>query len=198
MGRDDGLTVTKLKYNPDVHHHRSLRLRGFDYAEAGAYFVTICAQGRTCLFGDVVDGKMQLNEPGQIVHEEWLRTESIRSEVKLDAFMVMPNHFHGVVVITTPAPPVGRTSASVGTHGRASLQRAPKSLGSLVAGFKSSATKRINEARSTPGAPVWQRNYCERVIRNERELDAIRQYIVDNPEKWPEDKENPQDVTGYS
>ena len=185
-------------YVPEIHHRRSTRLPDYDYGQSGAYFITICTQGRICLFGDVKDGEILLNGPGQIVHEEWLRTESIRSEVKLDAFFVMPNHFHGVVVITTPAPPVGRTSASVGTHGRASLQRAPKSLGSLVAGFKSSATKRINEVRSTPGAPVWQRNYYERVIRNERELDAIRQYIVDNPEKWPEDKENPQDVTGYS
>ena len=181
-----------MKCHPDVHHHRSLRLRGYDYAQAGAYFVTICTQGRINLFGDVVDGEMQLNELGLIVQEEWLRTESIRAEVELDVFQVMPNHFHGVVVITPPVPHNGMTVARVGTHGCASLRRAPKSLGSLIAGFKSSATKRINELRSTPGALVWQRNYYERIVRNEKELDAIRQYIVDNPAKWPEDKENPQ------
>jgi len=192
LGPKGGLAVTKLIFDPEVHHHRSTRLPDYDYAQSGAYFVTICTQGRMCLFGEVVDGKMQLNEFGLMVQEEWLRTESIRAEVELDVFVVMPNHFHGVVVITTPAPHIGGTSESVGTHGRASLRRAPKSLGSLVAGFKSVVTKRINQLRNTPGIPVWQRNYYERVVRNERELDVIRQYIVDNPAKWPEDKENLQ------
>lgn len=187
----------RMLYVPEIHHRRSTRLPDYDYAQSGTYFITICTQGRTCLFGDVVDGEMQLNKLGRIVHEEWLRTESIRSEVELDAFLVMPNHFHGVVVITTPAPPAGRTSGSVGTHGRASLQRAPKSLGSLVAGFKSIVTKRINQLRNTAGVPVWQSNYYERIIRDEKELNAVRQYIVGNPAKWPEDKENPLNVKGY-
>ena len=167
-------------------HRRSIRLTGYDYAQAGAYFITICTQDRECLFGEVVDGEMHMNAAGKIVYEEWLRTEAIRSEVKLDVFQVMPNHIHGIVFIT------GDRVDHVGAHGRAPLRRAPKSLGSLVAGFKSTVTKRINQMRCTPGQPVWQRNYYEHVIRNERELDAVRQYIVDNPARWPEDRENPK------
>ena len=192
MGPNDGLAITKLKYNPDVHHHRSLRLRAYDYAQAGAYFVTICTQGRMNLFGEVVDGEMRLNDLGVIAQEEWLRTESIRAEVELDISQVMLNHFHGVVVITTAMPHIGMKSESTRTHGRASLHRAPKSLGSLVAGFKSVVTKRINQLQNTAGSPVWQPNYYERIIRNEKELGVIRQYIVDNPAKWLEDVENPQ------
>ena len=110
----------------------------------------------------------------------------------------MPNHVHGIVRIAED----GR-SRSRGTACRApTMERfsypVRGSLPTIIRSFKSSATKRINEVRSTPGAPVWQRNYYERVVRNERELDAIRQYIVDNPAKWLEDVENPQNVTGYS
>ncbi len=181
-----------MKYDPDKHHRSSIRLHGYDYAQAGAYFVTICTQGRICLFGDVVDGGMRLNDYGQTVQSEWLRTATIRSEVELDVFQVMPNHFHGIVVITSEA--TGIVGASVGAHGRAPLRRAPKSLGALIAGFKSASTKRINEMRGTPGTPVWQRNYYEHVIRNSNELDGIRQYIPDNPAKWSEDVENPQNI----
>lgn len=175
-----------MTFNPDRHRRRFIRLPDYDYAQTWSYFITVCIQDRDCLFGEVVDGEMRLNEAGVIVHEEWLRTEAIRPEVKLDIFQVMPNHVHGIVFITVGTP------GMVGAHGCAPLHRAPKSLGSLVAGFKSAATKRINQARGTPGQPVWQRNYYERVIRNERELDAMRQYILDNPAKWSEYRENPQ------
>ena len=183
-----------MVYDPDKHHRRSLRLRGYEYAQAGAYFVTLCADQRVCLFGDVVDGEMRLSEAGRIVHEEWLRTEAIRSEVELDVFQVMPNHFHGIVIITDLVPPNQETPGVAGAHGRAPLRRAPKSLGSLVAGFKSAVTKNINQMRRTPGRPVWQRNYYERVIRNQGELEGIQDYIVGNPAKWQEDAENPKNI----
>ena len=168
-----------------ARRRRSIRLLGYDYAQAGWYFVTICTWGKLCVLGQVGDGVMRLNEIGGVVQEEWLRTAAIRQEVELDVFQIMPNHIHGIVAITRSA------DQPVGAHGRAPLRRAPKSLGALVAGFKSAATKTINQLRATPGNPVWQRNYYEHVIRNEKALNRIRQYILDNPAKWDEDPENP-------
>ena len=180
-----------VKYDPDKNHRRSLRLPSYDYAQAGAYFVTLCTHGRASLFGDVADGEMRLHEFGAIVQEEWLRTAMIRPGVGLDIFQVMPNHFHGIVFFGV--------DGDVGAHGRAPLpeartaplHRPARSLGSLVAGFKSAVTARINTVRGTRGTPAWQRNYYEHVIRNEGDLDSIRQYIVGNPAKWAEDQENP-------
>jgi len=181
------------------HNRRSIRLKGYDYAQAGAYFVTICTQNRECLFGDVVDGKMALNDGGRIVANEWERTAAIRREIELNKWVVMPNHLHGIIVIAD----------NVGAHGRAPLPddapcnvptstvftRPPKSLGSLIAGFKSAVTKRINELRKTPGALIWQRNYYEHIIRDERSLNRIREYIANNPAQWDTDRENPN-LTG--
>ena len=181
------------KYNPDKHHRHSVRLQGHDYAQNGAYFVTICGHDRECLFGDIVGETMQLNAWGEIAQEEWLRTPLIRKEVELDLFIVMPNHFHGIVVIRD----------DVGAHGGAplqptlqsgSLQRAPKSLSSLMAGFKSATTKRVNMLRDMPGAPVWQRSFYDRIIRNEEAMNKARQYIENNPARWAYDEENPLNI----
>ncbi len=182
-----------MTFNPDSHERRSLRLRAYDYAQAGAYFVTVCAYRRECLFGEVADGEMVMSDIGRIVADEWWRSAEIRQEVVLDAFVVMPNHIHGIVVITD----VGATD-HVGAHGRAPLRtrdncpyRPPRSLGAFIAGFKSACTKRINEHRARPGTPVWQRNYYEHVIRNEEDLNAIREYVIHNPARWAEDAEHP-------
>ena len=173
-----------MRYDPTKHHRRSIRLREYDYGQAGAYFVTVCTQDRECLFGEVVDGGMVLNAPGKVVAAVWLRSAVIRGEIELDVFVVMPNHLHGIVVIR-----------DVGAHGRApvptALRRSPRSLGSFIAGFKSAATKRINEIRGTSGTPVWQRNYYEHVIRDEDDLARVRRYIAENPLRWSEDPENP-------
>ena len=173
-----------MKYNSDKHNRHSIRLKNYDYSQAGAYFVSICVQNRECVFGNIVDGEMHLNKWGEIIAEEWMRSSEIRKEIKLDEFVVMPNHIHGIVMIT---------EASVGATGRSPLPKGPpaKSIGSFVAGFKSAATKRINEIRTNRGAPLWQRNYYEHVIRNEEELKQIREYITGNPIKWTEDDENP-------
>jgi REP element-mobilizing transposase RayT len=132
---------------------------------------------------------MPLNDAGKIVADEWTKTAEIRQEIEMDEWVVMPNHLHGIVVIT---------GDSVGAHGHASLQkrqgpgdralcRSPKSIGAMIAGFKSATTKRINEFRQTPGVKLWQRNYCEHVIRNEHDLAEIREYIHNNPLKWESD-----------
>jgi len=133
---------------------------------------------------------MQLNEYGEIVHQEWLHAAILRPNVELDAFVVMPNHVHGIVVLHDV--------------GRGTLQRAPtlerfgkptsNSIPTIVRLFKSVATRRINTTRQTPSAMVWQRNYYEHVIRNEDDLGKITEYIVDNPLKWELDEENPENV----
>lgn len=185
------------------HHHRrrSTRLQGYDYTQAGAYFLTLCAHNRQRLFGDIVDGAMRLNSLGEIVAEQWLQTGVLRQEIVLDVWVVMPNHFHGIVMMGDVA--VGAqglrpqdAESMTRSHRHAPLcpnpnnrirRRAPKSLGALIAGFKSAATKYINQWRQSPGAPVWQRNYWEHVVRNETDLQEIRQYIVNNPMSWTAD-----------
>ena len=177
------------------HHRRSIRLPGYDYASPGAYFVTICTHQGELRFGDVVDGEVELNEHGQIAHEEWLASEQTRQEIELDAFVIMPNHLHGIVWIreVDDEPTVGAQGVGVRerAHSRAPLRRPPRSLGSFVAGFKSAVTARINRMCGTPGRPVWQRNYWEHIIRNDTSLNQIRAYIQDNPARWAEDQLHP-------
>jgi len=177
-----------MPYDSKNHRRRSIPLPDHDYRSPGAYFVTICTHQGDLLFGDVVDDEVALNEYGQIAHEEWRASEDIRREIELDAFVIMPNHVHGIVWIrdTGDDPAVGTHDA--GANGRAPLHRPPRSLGSFIAGFKSAATGRINRLRGTPGAPVWQRNYYERIIRNDAALGRIRKYIQHNPARWAEDR----------
>lgn len=198
-----------MTYNPDIHHRHSIRLNDYDYSQAGAYFVTLCAWQRECLFGEIVNGEMVLNDMGQIVLEEWERTPKMRSNVELDIYSIMPNHFHAIISVydNVGAHCMRPESAIVGeyanesqtqkrahvsrAHVGAPLRRQSGSIGSIVAGFKSATTKQINIVRNSPGCTAWQRNYYERVIRNEDELSRAREYIVNNPMKWELDKENP-------
>ncbi|MGH7601113.1 MAG: transposase [bacterium] len=228
-----------MSYDPEIHHRRSIRLKGYDYSQAGAYFITICTHDRECIFGEIRDGQMQLNEIGKIVEAEWLKTVEIRDNVELDAFVVMPNHVHGIIIITGNAgtddaigandsqysvdvtvgadrrspddviwpdveaqgdAPDDGIRSHVEAHGHAPLQHAPlrrkpKSIGSIVAGFKSTVTKQINTIRNTPGVPVWQRNYYEHIIRNEEACTRIQRYIVENPAQWQYDQENRNDIS---
>jgi REP element-mobilizing transposase RayT len=235
--------------NNNKHHHCSIRLPYYDYADVGAYFVTICTHERVCLFGhvDMAEGAMTLNTFGRMVWDEWEQTAALRENVTLDRFVVMPNHVHGILWITekigqeNPSPQndvadstknvqhvgssdvpakdklyinenVGawRDIANIPVHGEtdihnivgaqraAPLQSSPGgvtpnnvksgSLGAIVRAFKSAVTKRINRHRNTSGARVWQRNYWERVIRNDDELNAIHLYIDHNPAQWQNDK----------
>jgi putative transposase len=177
-----------IGHDPDKPHRKSTRLKGYDYSQAGAYFVTICTQGRACLFGDAVNDGIRLNALGEIVEREWLRTVEIRPRVQVDAFVVMPNHMHGILIIR-PAGGVGATRRVAPT--RTPRGPAPGSIGAIVGQFKSRTTKHINRLRRTPGMAVWQRNYYEHVIRNDESLNRVRQYILDNPVRWTVDRENP-------
>ena len=173
-------------YISDKHRRHSIRLKDYDYSQAGAYFVTICTHNRKLIFGDVVEGEMRLNEYGCVVETEWIKAADIRKNVELDVFVVMPNHFHGVIIIFGRGDPSGRPYAPTSPHGPPS-----GSLGAIIGQFKSAASKRINKLRGTPGIPIWQRNYYEHIIRNEDDLAEIREYIMNNPQRWEFDKENP-------
>ncbi len=180
-----------MKLDLDEHHRRSIRLKGYDYAQAGAYFVTIVTAGRQCLFGEITGAEMRLSPFGEIVSKEWRRTPEIRHGVELGAFVVMPNHFHAILVFSSDAP---CGASDVGATRRSPLRPrgpSPRSLGALMAGFKSSVTKQINILRATPNVAVWQRNYYEHIIRNEKDWDRIHRYIESNPANWAEDDENP-------
>ncbi len=178
-----------MKFNPDKHHRRSIRLKGYDYSRPGTYFVTLCVHDRECLFGYIRNGKICLNEYGKIVQTEWLKSSKIRIEINLDTYQIMPNHFYGIVIIKNddrderPFVPAGAIAPA--------FKMRPKSLSTLMAGFKSSVTTKINQSRGKYGKPVWQRNYYERIIRNDEELNRLRKYIIENPEKWDLDKKNP-------
>ena len=175
-----------MKYQTDIRHRRSLRLKGYDYKQAGVYFVSMCTLNRTCFFGDIVNGEMMLNAEGQIVAEEWIKTAEIRNNIELDEWVVMPNHFHGILVINE-CRGTARRAPTVEQFGKP----VSNSIPTIIRSFKSAVTKRINELRNSPGAKIWQRNYYEHIIRNEDELNCIREYITDNPLKWEFDKENP-------
>ena len=174
---------------PNYSNLGSKRLPSHDYSQPGAYFVTICAAERQCLFGEIVDGQMKLNRDGLIVAKQWAGLPGHHVNVSLDEFVIMPNHVHGILFLSNGSP------SSVGAGFQpadASHPTKPKhGLPEIIRGFKTYSSLEINRLLGTPGNPVWQRNYYEHVVRTEDDLDAIRRYIVENPLKWAEDEENP-------
>jgi len=180
-----------MKYNPAIHQRRSIRLKDYDYSKAGAYFVTICTQGRECLLGEVVDASIVLNQYGGIVEQVWCKIPHHFSSVTLDAAVIMPNHFHGIVLIAEESLPVQQNS-----HDLAPKQNSKKpTLGQIVAYFKYQSTKLINEAQDLTGVKFWQRNYYEHIIRSEASLARLRTYIAQNPQKWQHDQLHPQNLS---
>ena len=183
VGNGGAVTSRRITpYNPDKHHRRSIRLRGYDYSQSGAYYITTCTHNRRCLFGKIADGEMRLNDVGQLVQRVWDGLPEHYPHVELDAFVMMPNHVHGIVVLTGTGLKPTPTAAT-----RPMRQGLPE----IIRAFKTFSARRINDFRHTPGTPVWQRNYYEHIIRNEDALNRIRQYIADNPDNWAEDRENP-------
>lgn len=180
------MTLFRGKYRSE-----SARLKGYDYSTPGSYFVSINTRGMVCLFGDVVGAQMKPSQIGQIVVEEWLKTPAIRPTVTLDVYQIMPNHFHGIVVIhesetaarsgQIPFGPVGTTRRVVPTENpKRSLQ--PGSLGAIVGQIKSKCTTRIHDAGYSDFA--WQERFWDRIVRDQNELERIRKYIIDNPAQW--------------
>jgi putative transposase len=231
-----------MPYNPSIHHRRSIRLPGYDYAQEGAYFVTIVTAQRECLFGEVVEAAVRLSPLGMVAAACWQAIPQHFPGVEIDAWVIMPNHVHGIIVLPGPAAVGGASgadaaaSASVGAQHAAPLPIAPLpdvtapppapvgaqhaaplpiapppvvpaplpdvpapdvpritpgSLGAIVRSFKSAVTKQAREVAWMPGVPFWQRNYYEHIVRNERQLERLRRYIDENPERWELDCENP-------
>ena len=174
---------------PDNHHHRrSLRLKDFNYTGSGAYFVTICTHNRECLFGNVRNGEMRFSETGGIVEAEWLNVAKARPNIKLDQFIIMPNHFHGILWIKVNDKGTASCAPTMLRFGHL----VPDSLSAIIRSFKSAVTNRYNKKDESSGKTIWQRNYYEHVIRDEPSLNRIREYIIDNPLSWHLDRENPE------
>ena len=189
-----------MKYNPDTHHRRSIRLKGYDYSQTGAYFISVCADNRECLFGDIRMEKPILNQFGKIIYNKWNQIPKNFPNIQLDVFIIMPNHLHGIVRIE---PYVGakhlneqllkNTQHSIKNASPLRLDGTKTgSLSAIIQNFKSITTRKINQIRKTPQAKLWQRNYYEHIIRDENELNKTREYIVNNPLKWELDEENPK------
>ncbi len=180
-----------MKFDPDIHHRRSIRLRGYDYARAGAYFVTVCVQGRECLFGEVVAGKIVLTPEGEMVRSVWRGLAERFPNLVLDEFVAMPNHCHGILMISEPVgAPLAAPCPGHPVKPKGAASSAP-TLGGIVRAFKSISAIAVNRLMDRADRPLWQRNYYERILRDDEELDRARRYIADNPAKWAMDAENP-------
>jgi putative transposase len=172
-----------MRYDPDKHHRRSLRLKHYDYSRAGSYFITICTEERQCLFGEVVDSIMNSNDPGQMIRRWWDKLPSKFSALGLDEAVVMPNHLHGILMLRTAhavesAPTLGDVMDWLKTMTTNEYIRGVKGLG--WRGFS---------------GRLWQRDYFEHIIRDEEELRRVREYIRSNPAQWALDAENPASVS---
>jgi len=167
---------------------RSLRLREYDYNQPGAYFITICTQSRQCLLGEIIDGQMKINEIGVLVQTTWQQIAKRYPETELDAFVIMPNHIHGIIVINA-----GKIHESPLPKSEI-MRRRNMLLPKIIGFFKMNSAKKINILQATPATQVWQRNYYEHIIRDERDLNQIREYIENNPAKWLEDENHPANI----
>jgi putative transposase len=215
-----------MAYDPQKHHRRSIRLKGYDYTRPGAYFVTICTHDRSNVLGEIVNGKMQLSPIGQVAHDFWGWVSDHFSNVEVTPFIVMPNHVHAIITIyehsrtgVVSSPPEGDTAPEGGRgvvstpHG---VNAAPEGgrdvvstphegyaaaggretlplpdLRQIIGYYKYQTTKQINAKFGNPGMRFWQRNYYERVVRDQEELRRFSEYILSNPQRWETDLLHP-------
>jgi REP element-mobilizing transposase RayT len=182
-----------MKYDLDKHHRKSIRLKDYDYSQTGAYFVTICTHNKKCLLGNIIDGKMELSEIGAIVDKCWNDIQRHFQNVSFDVYMVMPNHIHGIInIVGAKHSHLTLTNKTITLPANASPLRLhgtdPNSLGAIIQNFKSVTSRKINHILASQ-KPLWQRNYYEHVIRNDEDLNDIREYVINNPLKWELDKE---------
>ena len=170
------------KYNPYIHHRRSIRLKGYDYSQAGLYFITICCQDRICRFGHIENGEMILNAYGKIAYDEWAKLSDRFPNFKMNVFQIMPNHMHGIILLNDTV--VGATA-----------RVAPTTVCDIVGAYKSLVANgclHIYKMNNEIMGKLWQRNYYEHIIRNEQSHHNISAYIINNPAKWKEDKFHPE------
>ncbi len=191
---------------PEQSGRRYIRLKGYDYSQAGGYYVTIVTQLRESFFGKICDGEMIFNDAGRMVNIEWGSLQERFPNIETDVFQVMPNHLHGIIIIHNPEPvgaglvPAHATRATTAHATRATTRVAP-TIGEIVGAFKSITTHKYIQGVDEFSWPVftkklWQRNYYEHIIRNQAGYERIAGYILDNPLTWDQDEENPQNQQG--
>jgi putative transposase len=170
----------------DIYPRRnSLRLSGYDYRQQGVYFVTLCTQEKLCLFGQIIDSTMRLNQYGKIAESVWQEIPLHYPDINNGIFIVMPNHVHGIINILKS----GR--AGFGKRWGKPAPTRPFALSEIVRAFKTYSSRKINQLRDTPGLHIWQRGYYEHIIQSEKVYHQIGEYILFNPAKWESDRENP-------
>ena len=180
-----------MPYNSNIHHRRSIRLKGYDYSQAGAYFITICCENRGCRFGKIENGEMLLNEFGQIAHNEWMKLAERFENFELDVFQIMPNHIHGIIALNTVGATLAVAQKNVVNNYDLRAGASPATVSDIVGAYKSLVANgclEIYKLKNESMGKLWQRNYHEHVIRNEQSYYTISNYIIDNPAKWNEDK----------
>ncbi len=214
----------KPKYNPQIHHRRSIRLKGYDYSKAGLYFITICCQNMQCRFGEIVlksnIAVMEMNEFGQIAYDEWLKLADRFTNFELDVFQIMPNHMHGIIGLNDVTATLALATVDVGagftpaqnfaieknteiekwagvnpapttTTTRNSSNSKTPTISDIIGAYKSLVSNsclEIFKLRNETMGKLWQRDYYEHIIRNEQSYQRISDYIINNPDKWAEDK----------
>lgn len=197
-----------MKFDPAKHHRRSIRLKGFDYTQPGGYFVTVVTYQREGLFGEIVMEEMRLSKYGLVTQQQWEKLPKRFPNIELGAFVVMPNHIHGIIQIIDESrrgtadeserrgiaedtKDLDRKSSRYAPTKGQFGKMIPNSIPTIIRSYKSAVAYRINLMRGTKDVPVWQRNYYEHVIRNHEDWDRIHKYIESNPSMWAEDEENP-------
>jgi len=188
---------------PDAHHRRSIRLPGYDYTQAGSYFVTVTVPNRESLFGNIANGEIRLNNAGKMVSAVWATLPEQFPDIESNIYVVMPNHFHGIITIVRASlvgarPKVDIEDIDSASKTRAGTRPAPTDLGNVIGAFKSITTVQYVHGVKELGWPpfslrLWQRNYYEHVIRDEDSLQRVQEYILTNPARWHLDRENSDD-----
>ena len=193
-----------MSTNSNLPNRQSIRLKNYDYSQKGSYFITLVTQDRIHLFGKIEDGKMILNTVGKILEEEWRNTIQLRPNIALGEFIIMPDHMHMIITITA------QMERKVDKEWIHSNPKSPsQTIGAIIRGFKGASTKKINQFLNSTGesqfapttesqfAPtefyknkIFQRNYYEHIIRNQKDYNRIEQYIIDNPMNWKKKKLN--------
>jgi REP element-mobilizing transposase RayT len=189
-----------MNFNPEYHHRRSIRIQGYDYSKPGLYFITICTEKKNCIFGTIIDKKSILNDLGSIAKKFWVEIPNHFPNVLLHQFIVMPNHIHGIIELKSGV--VGAPNV-VGAQNFVPLQQQqqiiipkrnefqkiiPHSIGAIVRGYKTGVTKWYRQQSNSGYDRLWQRNYYEHIIRDEKSYHIISKYIVNNPLHWKSDQ----------
>ena len=178
------------RYNPNIHHRRSIRMEGFDYSTKGAYFITICTQDREYLFGEIDSDTIRLSIYGEIAGEEWKCLNKRFHTTTFDVFQIMPNHIHAIIGINNVGATLAVAQNAVDAENRAGASPAP-TVGDIIGAYKSLVQKRcldICKSKNVTLGKFWQRNYYEHIIRSDVEYSRIAEYITNNPKTWENDK----------